>query len=205
MYPYFVAVDAGGGMSSSTTPTVQSERFRSTARSPPLLAPEHWVTQATAGGDRRKLNNPLSIAIGGANNLFIAEGGSQHDLTGRIRKVSPNGTIGTVYTGLVTAGAADSGGDLYIAGAMGAASAFYELSAAGVLSTIAITDSLSAIVSKSAPQFDLFNPVDGSFDGAGNFYFTSGGTVLKISPAGIITNVPGNGSIYPDNITADMV
>jgi hypothetical protein len=106
-----------------------------------------------------QLNTPLSVAIDSAGNLFIAEGGSPQDITGRIRKVSPNGTIGTVYTGRVYAMTADSAGDLFISGTMGAASGFYELSAAGVLSTIAVTGSLPAIANGSpAAQAYLFNP-----------------------------------------------
>ena len=204
MDPSFVAADVTGNVFiADTTGSIRKISLDGTIST---VAGTGTVGYSGDGGPAKsaQLNTPFEVALDSAGDLFIAEDGSQHDMTGRVRKVTPNGTISTVYTGRVSAMTADAAGDLFIAGSMGSTSGIYELSAAGVLSTIGANGSLPGIVNgSSAAQAYIFNPGVGSFDGTGNFYFTNGGVILKISPSGTIASVPGNGSIVPGNLTAD--
>jgi hypothetical protein len=118
---------------------------------------------------RRPTEWPMSVALDAAGDLFIAESGSLRDIIGRIRKVSPDGTIGTVYAGQVTAITANAHGDSFFAASMGVTSGLYELSAEGVLSTISDNGALPVVVN-GMPASDAYrsSPQWASFDKDGN-------------------------------------
>ena len=132
--PGFVAVDAAGDVFIEDPTGVIRKVSPDGAIS--SVAGKGTVGYSGDGGPAlsAELNAPFSIALDSAGDLFIAEEGSQSDMTGRIRKVSPNGTIDTVYTGRVSAMTTDAAGDLFIASSTSSTSGIYELSTAGILS-----------------------------------------------------------------------
>jgi uncharacterized protein (TIGR03437 family) len=158
-----------------------------------------------------ELSSPVRVAVDSSGNLYIADQGNN-----RVRKVS-NGTI-TTYAGNGTSGytgdgsaatsaevlpsglAIDSSGSLYITSA--ASNVIRKVTSSGTISTIAGDASMAAGYGSddvSATKTALNLPVGVTVDSSGNIYFTDTGNerVRKVSSAGIITTIAGNG--FADN------
>jgi uncharacterized protein (TIGR03437 family) len=135
--------------------------------------------------------SPTGVALDSAGNFYIAD----HD-NGRIRKVDPSGTVTTVVgggtkgltdglpctnanSGAIGAVTVDSAGNLYFITSYG----LFKCDTTGFITSLLGEPTISA-------------PNDVVLDSSGNLYFTnsSGGQVLKLSPAGVVTTVAGTGS-----------
>jgi sugar lactone lactonase YvrE len=143
------------------------------------------------------LNNPVAVAVDSAGHVFIADAGNNV-----IREVS-GGTINTIVGGSVTtdqlhhpdAIAVDAGGNLYIADTV--ARRVLEFSG-GVVTVIAGNQGIGFGGDNGpATQATLDDPMGVAVDASGNVYIadTFNSRIRKISPAGTITTIAGNG--YP--------
>jgi len=156
-----------------------------------------------------RINNPISIALDGAGNLYIADNYNQV-----IRKVTPAGFISTVAGnqasgpgyggdgGQATSAqlnypdgvAVDSSGNLYIADSTN--NVIRKVTPGGVISTVAGNQSLGFGYSGDGGQAtsaQLNHPYDVKLDAAGNLYIVDSynGVVRKVTPGGIISTVAG--------------
>jgi len=150
--------------------------------------------------------NPQAVVVDAAGDLYIADNSLP-----RVRVVSPAGIITTIAgngfegfsgdggtatnaeVGLVYGLARDAAGAIYIADATN--SRIRKVSG-GVITTVAGNGS-AYYVGDSGPASDaqLVGPYVGAIDAKGNLYIVDDGVrVRKISAAGIITTVAGNGS-----------
>ena len=154
------------------------------------------------------LNSPMGLAVDKAGNVYIAD-----LLNYRVRKVAPDGTISTVagngssrYSGDggQATGAAlgsladvalDSAGNLYIADRDN--SVIREVTADGKISTFAGTGTrgFSGDGGKGALA-QLNYPTAITFDQDGNLYIAdcNNNRIRKVTPAGNISSVAGNGT-----------
>ena len=149
---------------------------------------------------------PGHVAVDAVGNVYIADGGSS-----RIRKVTPAGTITTVagngqrgYSGdggpataasLSPAGVAvDAAGNLYIADYGN--SRIRKVTPAGTITTVA-GNGQQGYSGDGGPATaaSLMSPAGVAVDAAGNLYIadTDNSRIRKVTPAGTITTVAGNG------------
>jgi uncharacterized protein (TIGR03437 family) len=147
-----------------------------------------------------QLNQPGSLALDSAGNLYIADGG-----TGRVRKVSTDGTITTSAIVGASGVAVDTAGNLYIS-----------QSTMNVIHLVRPNGTDSIIAGNGKPGFSgdngpataaqLFTPLGLKVDAMGNVFVADSGNnrIRKITPQGIITTVAGSaqGGFAGDNLSA---
>ena len=155
-----------------------------------------------------EINNPYGVAIDGSGNIYIAD-----YYNNRIRKVTPAGIITTVagngtlaYAGdggYATAAelndptgvAVDGNGNLYIADFGN--SRIRKVNAAGVISTISGNGTAGYTGDGgAATAAEINNPYAVAIDGSGNVIIADyqNNRIRKVTPAGIITTIAGNGT-----------
>lgn len=182
------------------------------------VSPNGILTAMAGGGTKglgdggpatsAQLNNPTSVAVDAAGNLFIADFRNN-----RIRKVTPveiittvagNGTSGfSGDNGPATSAqlnapfsvAVDGAGNLFIAEYGNRR--IRKVSSNGTITTVA-GDGTSGFSGDGGPatSAQLYGRIGLAADSAGNLFLAETGTgrVRKISTSGIITTVAGNGS-----------
>jgi uncharacterized protein (TIGR03437 family) len=177
-----------------------------------------------------RLDMPRGVAVDGVGNIFFCDSN-----THRVRKIDASGTISTVAGngtaafsgdgGLATAASlnspfdvvVDAAGNLYIADTNNFR--IRQVSAGGMITTIAGTG-VQGFSGDGGPALSAkFSEPGGlAFDSAGNLYVAdrTNGRVRKITPAGNISTVAGDGlgrladgklatqsSMYPSDVAVD--
>ena len=205
--PQGVALDAAGNVYVADT---SNYRIRKVSPAGIITTVAGNGTRGFSGDGGPATAAPLSaggVAVDAAGNIYVADGYSN-----RIRKASSAGTITTVAGnglykfsgdgGAATAAslcypegvAVDGGGNLYIADAENAR--VRKVSPAGIITTVA-GNGIEGFSGDGglATAASLGYPYGVAADAAGNIYVVEwlSSVIRKVSPAGIITTVAGNG------------
>jgi len=158
-----------------------------------------------------QLNSPIGIAFDATGNMYIADRGNnvirKVTTAGIISTVAGNNALGAGYSGDGGAATAaqlnfpfciafDAAGNMYIADAGN--NVIRKVTTAGIISTVAGKNSLGAGYTGdggAATAAQLNYPFDIAFDATGNLYIAdiSNNVVRKVTTAGIISTVAGNG------------
>ena len=133
---------------------------------------------------------PAGVAVDGSGNVYIADSGN-----GRIGRISPAGIITTIRSqlGQPAGVAVDSVGNLYIADTN--SNRILRITPAGIVSVIAGGSFGYSGDGGPAVSATLSGPYGVAIDNAGNLYIADLGNncIRKVTPAGIISTVAGNG------------
>ncbi|MFI5161292.1 MAG: gliding motility-associated C-terminal domain-containing protein [Sphingobacteriales bacterium] len=157
-----------------------------------MLAGSGTPGLADGVGNTASFYQPYGIAIDGNGTLFVAD-----DINNAIRKITPGGVVttmsltGPAFNGLKSI-AIDKGGNLYTADAGN--NEIKKISPSGLVTIIAGNLSTgSADGNGATASFNMPNGV--ALDGSGNIYVADYGNhiIRKITPAGIVTTLAGNG------------
>ena len=164
----------------------------------------------TIGKDTSKTDStasfsaPTALALDAAGNIYVADYGNN-----LIRKISTKGVVSTVagngsqgsLNGKGTASsfngptglAVDAAGDIFVADNNN--NQIREISAAGLVTTVAGSDSIGAVDGIGTAAY-FFGPTGIAIDAAGNLLVTDAGNNLirKVTPAGAVSTVAGNGA-----------
>lgn len=125
-------------------------------------------------------DHPVSVALDAQGNVYVADAGNH-----AARKISANGMVTTLivdnFASFSSAGsmAVDSAGNLYFVDRM----SLRKVTPDGVVRTIAASPNGVCCASRTAG--DIFDPHAVALDAAGNIYVAATGAVVKITPAGV--------------------
>jgi mucin-19 len=167
------------------------------------LAGSGTGTFADGTGASASFNNPCITAVDSSGHVYVADQ-SNH----RIRKITPAGVV-TTLAGQTSSGSAngtgaaasfffpfgvavDSSGTVYVADSFN--NLIRKITPAGVVTTLAGTTS-SSWVDGVGTNARFSGPFGISVDLAGNVYVGDGSNqrIRKITPAGVVTTLAGNG------------
>lgn len=156
-----------------------------------------------ANGTAARFNGPIGIAVDSVGNTFVADSGNH-----AIRKITPLGDV-TTLAGSGTAGfvngvgaaasfgdlggiAVDSVGNVYVSDSY---IAIRKITPTGVVTTLA-GGRTSGYDNGTGAEASFNGPVGIAVDGAGYVYVSDRGNhaIRKISPAGEVTTLAGNGA-----------
>lgn len=159
-------------------------------------------------GSSARFSEPWGITADASGNVYVTDENNR-----RIRKISPTGVVTTLAgngssisvdgtgTGASFYGmkgiAADASGNLYVAEYNGCK--IRKITPAGVVTTFAGSGS-AGTVDGTGTAAGFYFPMAVTVDASGNVYVTQlDNRVRKITPAGVVTSIAGNGSTGSDN------
>ncbi|MFT6289570.1 MAG: streptogramin lyase, partial [Ilumatobacter sp.] len=164
-----------------------------------------------ANGISASFNYPVGVAVDGSGNVYVAD-----QFNHLIRKISPTGDVTTLAgtagsTGANNANgtsasfnyptgvAVDGSGHVYVADSSN--HLIRKISPSGVVTTLAGDAGNSGAVDGNGTSASFNKPFGVAVDGSGYVYVADQDNHLirKISPAGVVTTLAGDGSFGEDN------
>lgn len=156
-------------------------------------------------GPAAVFSNPQGLVVDSGGNVYVADQG-----LGRIAKITPDGTVSTFAGGTTQADQAnaelplkapnaitlDKDGNFYVVGD----NMVRKISKDGVVTALAGAPT-AGYADGNGAQARFNTPLGVAIDSAGNLYVADAGNIRirKVSPAGVVSTIAGDGSRNPVN------
>ena len=206
-YPHYIAVDAAGNVYVTDTEGQIVRKITPTGVVTTLAGTRGVNGSADGSGAAARFNYPQGIALDMAGNLVVADTRNQ-----TIRKITLAGEVTTLAGTAFAPGSAngsgaaaqfngprgitaDTAGNLYVTDSGNAT--IRKITPAGMVSTLAGTAGVRGSADGSGAAAQFFGIGCIAADTAGNLYVAdsgssgNGGTIRKITPAGVVTTLAG--------------
>jgi len=207
--PFGVAVDGAGNVYVADTANHLIRKITPAGVVTTLAGNGNFGFNDDPNGALAEFDNPVGVAVDGAGNVYVAD--SQNH---RIRKITSAGAV-TTLAGSATAGsvdatgtaaqfgfpegvAVDGAGNVYVADT--ANHRIRKVTPLGVVTTL--VGSSQGFADGTGTNARFSSPKGVAVDGAGNVYVadTNNHRIRKITPAGAVTTLAGNGNFgFVDN------
>jgi hypothetical protein len=203
--PYGVAVDGAGNVYVADTNNNTIRKITPAGVVTTLAGTAGQAGSADGTGAAARFNQPQSVAVDGAGNVYVAD--TQNHT---IRKVTPAGVVSTLagtagsygYGYADGSGAAarfrsttgvavDGAGNVYVADYL--SDTIRKVTPAGVVTTLAGSDGLAGSADGTGAAARFYCPTGVAVDGAGNVYVAdrNSGTIRKVTSAGVVSTLAG--------------
>ena len=185
-YPSGVAVDASGNVFVADTQNNTVRKITPAGVVITLAGTAGSNGNVDGAGADARFNYPRGVAVDGAGNVFVAEGGT-------IRKITPAGVVttlaGTEDWSPGESVAVDASGNVFACGD----SSILKITPAGIVTTLAGTANSPGSADGTGADARFKDPKGVTVDGAGNVFVADSGnhTIRKITPAGVVTTLAG--------------
>ena len=203
LFPLGVALDGGGNVIVADTYNNAVRQVTAAGVATTLAGKGGSSGYAEGTGTSVRFNFPLGVALDSSRNLYVADA-----VNGAIRRITPAGVVSTFVGGSAffvdaTGGppefsgphgvAIDVNNNVYVADKFN--HSIRKVTPAGVVTTLA--GSGSPGFSNGTGRAATFNGPEGvAVDGSGNVYVadTDNNAIRKITPAGVVSTLAGDGS-----------
>lgn len=206
-FPIGVAVDAAGNVFVSDSRTATLRRITPAGVVTTFAGSPYLYGSADGTGSAARFFLPYGLAIDGAGNVYVADGGNH-----LIRKVTPDGVVSTLagsvnqpgaVNGAGTAArfnnpfgvAVDSAGNVYVADSGN--HLIRKITAAGVVTTLAGTAGSAGSVDGVGVSARFDQPRGVAVNASGTVFVADYGNALlrSISPSGTVTTLAGSAGV----------
>ena len=205
-YPYGTAVDASGNVYVADLGNAVIRKITPAGVVSTLAGTQGAPGSADGTGTAASFNAPYDVATDAAGNVYVADGGNN-----AIRKITPAGVVTTFAGTAGVSGSADGTGsaasfsqptgiavdglgNIYVADASNYT--IRKITPGGVVTTIAGTAGVIGSANGTGAAASFSSLYGLAVDQSGNIYVGDYGNnlVRKITPAGVVSTLAGNGS-----------
>lgn len=167
-----------GGIALDSAGNIYVLAYLSVLKLTPAGVPSVLATIPYCSGRGGSICIPNGIAVDAANNVYVASGAAT-------RRIAPDGSF-TLLEGDDGGNYMSTGSQIHTALAFDGKTSVYEVDTA--IRQIGASGKYSAIASSG-----IYYASAAGFDGAGHLYYSAphGGTVRKMTPAGVVTDIAG--------------
>jgi hypothetical protein len=206
-FPIGVAVDAAGNVFVSDSRSFTLRRITPAGVVSTFAGSPYLLGSADGAGSAARFFLPYGLAIDGAGNLYVADGGNH-----LIRKVTPEGVVSTLAGAANQAGAVngtgsaarfnnpfglavDSAGNVYVADSGN--HLIRKVTAAGVVTTLAGAAGFAGSVDGVGVSARFDQPRGVAVNASGTVFVADYGNALlrSISPSGSVTTLAGSAGV----------
>ncbi|HEY4284168.1 MAG TPA: hypothetical protein VGM62_13975, partial [Chthoniobacterales bacterium] len=207
-YPSGIAVDTAGNAYVADNGSSVIRKITANGVVTTLAGLAYQSGSANGTGNVARFNGPVSVAVDGSGNLYVADSGNN-----TIRKITAGGTVSTLAGMAGVSGNADGfGSAAHFANPMGvtvdgAGNVYVADTGNGTIRKITPNGSVTTLAgAENTPTAGAFNtPRDVAADFSGNVYVCdqSDYSILKVSPAGGVALLAGSEQGSADGTGSD--
>jgi sugar lactone lactonase YvrE len=209
-FPVGVAVDSSGNVYVADAKNFTIRKITPAGVVSTLAGAPFQLGSADGTGSAARFFLPYGVAVDGAGNVYVTDGGNQ-----LIRKITPAGVVSTLAGGVLQSGYADGAGsaarfntpwgitvdgsgNLFVSDSEN--HVIRKITPSGVVSTVAGVVGVTGAQDGTGAAARFNQPRGLSVDASGNVFVADHGNsvIRQISPSGVVTTIAGSAGIIGD-------